>query len=95
MASFSSARDANVPFFNGENYNLWSLIMKTIFRSKDLWNLIEKRFSEEGDRTRINESLKKDSKALFLIQQSLDQRILIRISEAKTTKEAWEIIKMN
>jgi len=52
-----------------------------------------RRFSEEGDATRINESLKKDAKALYMIQQAVDPRILVRISEAKTAKEAWETIK--
>jgi len=42
MSSSSSAKDANVPFFKGDNYNLWSLMMKTMFRSKDLWKLVEK-----------------------------------------------------
>lgn len=93
MGSSSSAKDDNVPFFDGENYNLWSLMMKTMFRSKDLWTIIEKGFNQEGDRNRINESMKKDGKALYLIQQALAKRILIRISEAKTTKQAWEIIK--
>ncbi|XP_039139947.1 uncharacterized protein LOC120277253 [Dioscorea cayenensis subsp. rotundata] len=61
--------------------------------SKDLWKLVEKGFSEEGDATRINESLKKDAKAMYLIQRALDPRILVRIFEAKTAKEAWDIIK--
>lgn len=67
MGSSSSARDANVPFVKGENYNLWSLMMKTMLRSKDLWNLVEKGFIEEGNGVRINESVKKDAKALYLI----------------------------
>ncbi|XP_039123490.1 uncharacterized protein LOC120260116 [Dioscorea cayenensis subsp. rotundata] len=68
-------------------------MMKTMFRSKDLWKLVEKGFSEEGDATRINDSLKKDAKAMYLIQRALDSRILVRISEAKTAKEAWDILK--
>ncbi|XP_039128947.1 uncharacterized protein LOC120265102 [Dioscorea cayenensis subsp. rotundata] len=70
------AKDADVPYFKGDNYNLWALMMKTLFRSKDLWKLVEKGFSEEGDATRINESLKKDAKAMYLIQRALDPRIL-------------------
>lgn len=88
MASSSSAREANVPLFKGGNYNLWNLMMKTMFRSKDLWNLVEKGISEEGDGVKVNESVKKDAKALYLIQQALDSRILVRISEAKIAKEA-------
>lgn len=62
-----------------------------MFHSKDLWKLVKKAFSEKGDATKINENLKKDAKALYLIQQAIDPKILIRISEAKTTKE--DIIK--
>lgn len=40
--SSSSASQANVPFFNGEHFNLWTLMMKTMFRSRDLWNLVKK-----------------------------------------------------
>lgn len=54
---------------------------------------MEKGFSEEGNATRINESLKKDTKVLYLIQQALDPIILVRISEAKTAKEDCDIIK--
>lgn len=53
----------------------------------------EKGFSEEEDGNRLNESMKKDAKALYLIQQALEPKILVRISEAKTAKEASEILK--
>lgn len=80
-------------FFEGENYNLWSLNMKMMFRLKDLWSLLEKGFSEKGDENRLKESLKKDAKALYLIQQALDERVLIRIFEAKSAKEVWETLR--
>ena len=59
---------ANVPLFKGDNYNLWSLKMKTLFRSRDLWGLVENGFSEDDDEVRLNENQKKDAKALYLIQ---------------------------
>lgn len=49
MASSSSAKETNSPYFGGDDYNLWSLKMKIIFRSKVLWKLVEKGFSKEGD----------------------------------------------
>lgn len=64
-----------------------------MFRSRDLWNFIKKGFSKKEDGNRLNESMKKDAKALYLIQQAVDPKILIRISDAKTTKEAWETLK--
>ena len=62
--------------------------MKTLFWSRDLWGLVEKGFNEDDDEVRLNENQKKDAKALYLIQQALDERILIRITEAQTSKQA-------
>ncbi|XP_039137127.1 uncharacterized protein LOC120274664 [Dioscorea cayenensis subsp. rotundata] len=89
----SSSSQPNVLLFKGENYNLWSLKMKTVFRSKDLWSIVEKGIAEEADNNRLNEIMKKDAKALCLIQQNLDDRVLLRITEAKTAKQAWEVLK--
>ena len=41
----------------------------------------------------LRESRKKDSKALFMIQQALDDDIFPRISAATTSNEAWEILQ--
>ena len=60
--------------------------MKTLFWSWDLEGLVEKDFSEDDDENRFSENQTKDAKALYLIQQALDERILIRISEAQTSK---------
>lgn len=54
---------------------------------------MEKGFSEEGDCNRLNDSLKKDAKVLFLIQQALDEWALIRILEVKPAKEACEVLQ--
>lgn len=67
--------------------------MKTMFRSKGLWPLVEKGFSEEGAEAQMEEIRKQDLDALYLIQQGLDERILIRIAEAETAKQAWDILK--
>lgn len=42
---------------------------------------------------RLRENRKKDSKALFLIQQALHDDIFPRISAAETSHEAWEILQ--
>lgn len=67
--------------------------MKTVFRSKDMWSIVEKGITEEEDNNKITETMKKDAKALCLIQQNLDELVLLRITEAKTTKQAWEMLK--
>lgn len=67
--------------------------MKTMFRSRKLRNLVEKGFGEKEDNNYLNESVNRDAKALYLIQQALDDRILLKITKASITKEAWDILK--
>ncbi|XP_039122119.1 uncharacterized protein LOC120258749 [Dioscorea cayenensis subsp. rotundata] len=67
--------------------------MKAVFRSKDLWSIVEKGVAEEPDDNRLTEIMKKDAKAVCLIQQNLDDRVLLRITEAKTAKQAWDMLK--
>lgn len=67
--------------------------MKTMFQSKRLWNLVEKGYTEEGkNKEEIKELKQQDVDALYLIQQGLDERILIRITKAETAKQAWGIL---
>lgn len=62
--------------------------MKTLFRSQELWDLVENGY-EDDDR----ETKKRDAKALFFIQQALHDTIFSRIAAAETSKEAWMILK--
>ena len=41
--------------------------MKTLFKSQDLWDLIENEYADLDDEIRLRENRKKDSKALFFI----------------------------
>lgn len=87
---------ALIPIFKGEKYHLWSLKMKTMFRSQELWDLVEIGF-EDGNPPdpdqRLRDNRKKDAKALFFIQSALDEEIFSRISIVNTSHEAWEILK--
>ena len=78
----------------GKRYKAWSTKMKTLFISQDLWELIEKGYTEEGV---VAESLrdhrKKDAKALFFIQQAVDETIFPRIEAATKAKEAWDLLQ--
>ncbi|CAH9132625.1 unnamed protein product [Cuscuta epithymum] len=85
-----------LPLFKGVNYHFWSLKMKTLFKSQELWSMVEDGFvddqPEEPDQA-LREKRKKDAKALFLIQQALDDAVFPRIAAASTSKEAWSILK--
>ncbi|XP_074298531.1 uncharacterized protein LOC141629425 [Silene latifolia] len=73
--------------------------MKTLFKSQELWDLVENGYEEpEGNQpgessAQLRENRKKDSKALLFIQMAMDDEIFPRISGATTSKEAWEILK--
>ncbi|BBG97058.1 hypothetical protein Prudu_006062 [Prunus dulcis] len=42
MAGSGSGGEVRAPIFNGNNYEFWSIKMRTIFRSHGLWDLVEK-----------------------------------------------------
>ena len=72
--------------------------MKTLFMSQDLWDLVSDGFVDlidptEDEAERLKEIKKKDARALFLIQQALDETIFSRIAAATTSFEAWETLK--
>ncbi|GJZ79695.1 retrovirus-related pol polyprotein from transposon TNT 1-94 [Tanacetum coccineum] len=84
-----------IPIFKGDSYEFWSIKMKTLFKSQDLWDFVESGFPEEesSDNARQKENLKKDAKALFFIQQAVDESIYSRIAAATSSKHVWETLK--
>ncbi|XP_076883588.1 uncharacterized protein LOC143532418 [Bidens hawaiensis] len=73
MASSSSESAHNLtPVFKGEGYEFWSIRMKTLLRSKGLWEFVNQGFSEEDtDGARLAKNTKEDARALSLIQQGV------------------------
>lgn len=67
--------------------------MKTILRSLELWDLMEKGITESKDEAVERENKKRDAKALSLIQHAVDGPNLDLIVEAKSAHEAWEILR--
>ena len=68
--------------------------MKHLFRSQDLWDYVETGYEEsKDDEARNKEHQKRDAKALFFIQQVVDEAIVSRIAAANMTKEAWATLK--
>jgi len=89
----NSSSEPLIPMFKGEEYHLWSLKMKTMFRSLELWDLVENGYIEptpplDHPDQQLRETRKKDVKALFLIQSTLDDEIFPRIAEALTSNQA-------
>ncbi|KAJ8629855.1 hypothetical protein MRB53_023178 [Persea americana] len=85
-----------LPIFKGVNYHFWSLKLSTLFRSQELWSLVEDGFEDDQPAEpdhQLREKRKKDSKALFMIQQALDDVVFPRIASARTSKQAWDTLK--
>ncbi|KAI0520290.1 hypothetical protein KFK09_007762 [Dendrobium nobile] len=86
--AISTSSQPLIPIFNGEKYEFWSIKMKTLFKSQDLWDLVVNGVQIGEDEGRNNDNKKKDSKTLFFIQQAMDDSVFSRISMAETSKEA-------
>lgn len=70
--------------------------MKTLFRSQDLWKLVENGYDEDTiSLANLKEIVKRDSKALFFIQQAMDESIFPRIAAATKSKRGLGCITEN
>ena len=89
----------HLPQFNGKNYDYWSITMRALFVSQDLWEFFEDAFEEPVDELEFNmltqaekeimkSNKKKDAKALFFLYQAVHESVFPRIAAAKRSKEA-------
>ncbi|XP_076929477.1 UPF0481 protein At3g47200-like [Bidens hawaiensis] len=68
--------------------------MKTLFKSEGLWDFVETEHVESsGYKVRQRNYQKQDAKALFLIQQAVDESLFSRIAAATSAKQAWSLLK--
>uniref|UniRef100_A0A6N2KHV0 PGG domain-containing protein n=1 Tax=Salix viminalis TaxID=40686 RepID=A0A6N2KHV0_SALVM len=89
MATTNSLQSIPVPLpiFDGTDYDLWEEKMVTLFKSQNLWDIVQQDRNEK-------ENEQKDASALYLIQQSLAQNVFRRITtKASTAKQAWDLLK--
>nr|XP_043633481.1 uncharacterized protein LOC122604674 [Erigeron canadensis] len=81
--------------FKGEGYEYWCIRMKTILRSRDLWETVETGISESGsDQNQVKAMKKKDALAMAIIQQVVHDQLFSRIAAATTAKETWDILRL-
>lgn len=96
--STSNQSSIPLPIFKGENYDFWSIKMRTFFLSQDLWDIVDKGFStsENPSVEQLRQEKKerqKDATALYAIQLAVDDTNFSRIMGATTSKEAWDLLK--
>ncbi|XP_076929254.1 uncharacterized protein LOC143593534 [Bidens hawaiensis] len=98
MAEYTSmlpAAPTPILVFKGDGYEYWSIRMKTILRSRDLWDLVVTGFDEtEQDLNKLKVAQKRDAYAMAVIQQAVHDQLFSRVAAASTAKETWEILKM-
>lgn len=72
-----------IPIFKSENYEFWSIRMKTLLKSQDLWEFVESGYTEPNvdavlttdEEPKLKEKRKKDAKALAIIQQAVHDTV--------------------
>ena len=80
--------------------------MKTIIVANGLWEFVVNRFNDltnptqyssltNNQKTQVNESRRKDEKALSLIEAAMVETIFPKIAAAYYANEAWDILKTN
>ncbi|KAJ0448763.1 putative RNA-directed DNA polymerase [Helianthus annuus] len=96
IGATSGSNASIIPVFKGDGYEHWSLRMKTILRSKDLWDVVFLGVTAAGDGGDQNnrELRKRDAQAMTIIQQGVHDTLFSRIAGADTAKETWEILQV-
>jgi len=89
MASASGL--SNIEKLTENNYELWKVHMKSVLVYNDLWQYVD------GTEVKPNENahdwIKKDSKALALINLSISHSQLNYVKKTETAKGAWDCLK--
>ncbi|KAL6227769.1 hypothetical protein ACLB2K_001726 [Fragaria x ananassa] len=101
MAKTSSSGDILAPIFSGENYDFWRIKMRTVFITHDLWSLVKEGYIVPEDvaalsaaeKLALKSNIKRDSKALGVIQNAVTDEIFASISNEETTNGAWEVLQ--
>ncbi|KAD1605691.1 hypothetical protein E3N88_42566 [Mikania micrantha] len=84
-----------IPIFKGDGYEFWSIRMKTILRSRDLWDLVATGVNNsETDPTKLRTAQKKDAHAMAIMQQAVHDQLFSRIAAATSARETWEILRL-
>ncbi|EOY08986.1 Gag-pol polyprotein-like protein [Theobroma cacao] len=85
------------PVFDGSNYGVWAVKMKTYLKGYNLWNAVEQDTEPQAPREnapvaqvkQYEEEIAKKFRALSFIQSAISEDIFNRIMECETAKAAW------
>nr|GEV41600.1 retrovirus-related Pol polyprotein from transposon TNT 1-94 [Tanacetum cinerariifolium] len=84
-----------------DNYGSWCIRMKALLGSHDMWERVEKgveKVDDEGSlsvtqRVELQKARKNDHSSHTIIYQCLDDLMFEKVTNANTSKEAWEILQ--
>jgi hypothetical protein len=89
MASASGF--SNIEKLTENNYELWKVQMKSVLVYNDLWQYVDG--TEVKPLENAHDWIRKDSKALALINLSISHSQLNYVKKAETAKAAWDCLK--
>ncbi|KAM5569751.1 hypothetical protein ABKV19_016986 [Rosa sericea] len=101
MSNDSSEKNLSAPVFYGENYDYWRVKMRTLFISYGLWKFVEVGFQDpdpertltDAENMLLESNIKKDARALYIIQMGLSDEIFPRVSNEIKAKDAWDVLE--
>ncbi|KAF2292409.1 hypothetical protein GH714_022049 [Hevea brasiliensis] len=97
MASSNNSLGNGPPMFNGENYHIWEIKMKSYLKALNLWDAVENGADPPplGPNPTLNqiknfeEASVRKPKALTCLHSSVTDVIFTRIMAYETPKEVW------
>ena len=90
VGTSESILQPQLPIFNEKNNDYWSIKMKTLFHSQDVCNLVKSGLPKptnqqayqalsQAKKDLLKENKKNDAKALFFIQQVVEEAIFPKV----------------
>src|SRR6202453_5087635 len=80
---------------NEQNYYIWSVRMKNVFETCDMWGVVNGSETIPSDDTAHAAKhwiwIKKDNLAKAMITQCIKADLVIKVAHAKRAKELWDI----
>ena len=103
MASFGSSSLGQMPLpkLTKSNYDNWSIQIKALLGAQGTWKFVQDGFPDAvntesmtvANLKALKENRMKDKTTLYTLYQGVDEAGFEKIAEAKTSKEAWEILQ--
>ncbi|CAN6720140.1 unnamed protein product [Malus baccata var. baccata] len=106
MKGSSNSSELKARIFDRENYDFWGRRMTTIFKSYDLWDMVQHGYElpkmevnaleedlTEAQLKTLKQNQMEDARALGIIQGTVSDIIFPRIANEETANGAWEILQ--